>query len=455
MGSVNSIPGNSVLGPNGWVADPVERDRVYVDRETGALVLPDGNPVGLAVPRIERLAGIVESIFAQDSRGRYWLTQHDAVNGVYSDQLALGVGDPLTGLTKTPLTNTRGANLLSSTGGALAFVGPAHVWPLPDGGAIYAGAGPSSRWYLYKITAAGTVGANSPAFDNKRAVLDIGSRSGTHTPLITSLHSRSLCVATIAGQTVLLFGEYNVAASRTPGGANDHVRVWKSTDLGATWSVLLEWNTGGVHQVRHVHAVVQDPDTGLIYICCGDDPNAGIIRWDGVSTAPAANSNYVAIAATPGWDVLYDSTNKFRICDIVFADGGAHYLRDSSLPADTPIQSLTRTGLFAAISRASLPADELVIGRDPVMGVAVPGGGWLFFGMWVVPTSTRTYDVWSSAGAGRARKIAEIPDVGAAGTGVLANVFFDKLGNLIVCSCKPRGAELVTGANGGSLVYKV
>jgi len=41
--SLNSIPGNSQLTPQGWIADPVELDHVYIDRATRALVDAGGN----------------------------------------------------------------------------------------------------------------------------------------------------------------------------------------------------------------------------------------------------------------------------------------------------------------------------------------------------------------------------------------------------------------------------
>lgn len=147
--------------------------------------------------------------------------------------------------------------------------------------------------------------------NDRAAVLNIGdtgtakSDGSTQTNLINILGTRGIAVCTIAGRTVILFGEYstNAAANTDPVAAGALVRVWKSGDLGLTWTVLLTFNTniGGNRQVRHCHYIGQDPYSGYIYFGFGDSATSAIIRWDGVSTAPAANTLPSDFGNTPGW----------------------------------------------------------------------------------------------------------------------------------------------------------
>lgn len=126
----------------------------------------------------------------------------------------------------------------------------------------------------------------------------IGMRGATHSSAVSILGTRGMCSATIDGGTVLFFGEYNTNGSRVAGGANDWVRIWKSTNLGANWTVAMEWNTSG-HQVRHCHFIKQDlfyPQ--YIWVGNGDNPGVagvegggGFIRWD-VTVAPTWTNNW-------------------------------------------------------------------------------------------------------------------------------------------------------------------
>jgi len=148
--------------------------------------------------------------------------------------------------------------------------------------------------------------------NDRAAVLNLGdtatngkSDGSTQTNLVNVLGTRGWCVATVNGQRIILLGEYstNAASNTDPVAANAQVRVWQSTDLGKTWSVLLTFNTntGGNRQVRHCHFIAQDPYSGYIYFGFGDAATSAIIRWDGVSAAPAANTLPSAFGNTTGW----------------------------------------------------------------------------------------------------------------------------------------------------------
>lgn len=148
--------------------------------------------------------------------------------------------------------------------------------------------------------------------NDRAAVLNLGdtatngkSDGSTQGSLINALGTRGIAKCTVNGQTILLIGEYNTnsAANTDPVAAGAQVRVWRSDDLGITWSILLTFNTntGGNRQVRHCHYVGQDPYTGYIYFGFGDSGTSAIIRWDGVSAAPPANTLPSAFSNTPGW----------------------------------------------------------------------------------------------------------------------------------------------------------
>lgn len=148
--------------------------------------------------------------------------------------------------------------------------------------------------------------------NDRAAVLNLGdtaadgkSDGSTQTALVNALGSRGICKATIAGQTVILIGEYNTstAANTDPVAAGAQVRVWISRDLGKTWSVLISFNTntGGTRQVRHCHYIGQDPYTGFIYFGFGDSATSALIRWDGYGTAPAVNTMPHNFDDAPGW----------------------------------------------------------------------------------------------------------------------------------------------------------
>lgn len=148
--------------------------------------------------------------------------------------------------------------------------------------------------------------------NDRAAVLNLGdtatngkSDGTTQGSLNNALGTRGIAKCTIRGQTVILIGEYNTnsAANTDPVAAGAQVRVWRSDDLGKTWSILLEFNTntGGNRQVRHCHYVAQDPYSGFIYFGFGDSATSAIIRWDGVSAAPPANTLPENFGNYSGW----------------------------------------------------------------------------------------------------------------------------------------------------------
>ncbi len=129
----------------------------------------------------------------------------------------------------------------------------------------------------------------------------------------------------------LYLGEYNISRSRIRGSVNDRVRIMKSIDNGDTWTKVTQWNTNGANQVGHVHAMRQDPYTGEIYICTGDNNDkSGLIKWDGNADWPD-NKTLAEISVMDGFTVLY-GRQRYRVCDVLFDEDHFYTFADTQLP---------------------------------------------------------------------------------------------------------------------------
>lgn len=146
--------------------------------------------------------------------------------------------------------------------------------------------------------------------------LTLGVASGYTGASVLMLADTSFCVATVNGVETLLIGEYNISTSRTDGGANDRLQIWRSVDGGVSWESIATWNTSG-HQTRHIHVIQQDPVSKWVYVSFGDsDTESGLVAWDGVTawpsnTAPSAFDGLAGFKAGPG-------VQRGRVCDFVF-----------------------------------------------------------------------------------------------------------------------------------------
>jgi len=133
------------------------------------------------------------------------------------------------------------------------------------------------------------------------------------------------------GVGTLFIGEYNFNKARITGSVNDRVRIMKSADRGETWTKVVEWNTNGSNQLGHIHAMKQDPYTGEIYICTGDNNDkSGIIKWDGSSVWPD-NRTLAELSGMNGFTVLY-GRQRYRVCDVLFDDDHFYTFADTQLP---------------------------------------------------------------------------------------------------------------------------
>jgi hypothetical protein len=70
---------------------------------------------------------------------------------------------------------------------------------------------------------------------------------------------------------LLFFGEYFSNLERT-----HYVRIYISKDYGQTWQIAYEFKPG---TIRHIHALQEDPYTGRLWICVGDESNEAMIGW--------------------------------------------------------------------------------------------------------------------------------------------------------------------------------
>jgi len=382
-----------------------------------------------------------------------WLGTDNTATGRYQGSYWFGVGDP-SSLVKTEKTACRANTLLNKAGVSIGGLGVWGAWILPDNNFLFVVNGSGGKWYLYlakNVSGTVTVGANYPTLNDAKPVMEIGEKSGTHIAGVNALHKRSLCIANIGGSTVLLFGEYNVASGRVPGGANDLVRLLKSTDLGVTWTTVLEWNTNGsTRQVSHIHGVIQDPLTKYIYILCGDNIYGGLIRWDGISAAPAANTAIVNFNITPGWDCLYDSANldRYRSGDILFNGDMGGYLIDNHFNKSPTL--IPRTGKLFGVSGEPV---DVPYGHDPLIGLNTLTGF-----LWVClidrtnfPTCQKTWDVLYSSDLKTWVPIGYFPDYSTSAAVKIFDIYFSRAGEIVI-SAVTGVTSLVAGSVGGTLL---
>lgn len=347
----------------------------------------------------------------------------------------------------TTLKDTAGTLLAGSTAIQLARA-------LSSGAVLFVVKDGAGKHYLYRTsTDRTTVGSGSTATD-LHAVLHIGEKAGVHPIDIRALHARSFLEYQVPGSITknILFAEYNVNGSRVNGSTNDWVRVWRSTDDGQTWAVLLEFNSDGSHrQLSHIHAIVQDPYTGLIYFCAGDAVQDGvdgrcILSWDGVSAAPAANTNPAAYAATPGWRYVCTGEPS-RVGDLGFTPthmyGLSDCLQEATDPATIGFSSIVVDKALQWVSRSNLPGR---IDYLPPFILASDGVHIYCAGMISAGSAEQCIFLWASGDGGVSWRIcAKFENYTA--TGVIQNFFYDAArGVFVLAGHAGHGIQFVSTA---------
>ncbi len=222
------------------------------------------------------------------------------------------------------------------------------VFPISVDKTLFAVAKGGELFFLMKSVDGGAhCGANPPTFDDNRPVLYLGadpttpqSTTGQNTNVIVM--AKGFCEATIDGNTVLFLGEY-------PGKTGKRITLWKSTDLGTTWTSAASWPNTPTVVTDHFHAVVQNPhDLSKIYLSFGDSIvgnttppiKGGIIVWDGKRTLneqPDQDSGWVNHMA--GWSNLdFLCTANYVFTGPEMSTPSGLYRYDSSLSLNSRVK---------------------------------------------------------------------------------------------------------------------
>jgi Bacterial Ig domain len=346
------------------------------------------------------------SLATRDSNGHFWGT--DNTNGKEGQQVVRyptnGTPVPYSG-SWIPDLKPKGSTIPhgNKPGGFVE-----HIWPLPDGTVLFdtqvftGDDGLNGYNYLYKLNPATNTVGNLPGSNNKEAVMNLGQIAPTSPQRLNVgiLHDRSLLVAKINNATVLFYGEYNFDA------ANSAVILWKSTDLGYTWSKVVAWNTVGT-QTDHIHSLAQNPYNGWIYMTFGDeDARSAIVAWDGVSilkdnTALAD----IAKGTIPGWKAIA-GTQRARAADLLFTpppNGKCVWIpdRDFLAPGETLFGQRANYDLTGLEATGAVPyvnhVPAVLAHRDPEQGVLY----WSSFqDTQAAPSEQNKIHLWSSDDAG-------------------------------------------------------
>ncbi len=103
-----------------------------------------------------------------------------------------------------------------------------------------------------------------------------------------------------------LFGEY----FNNPG--RDKVRIYKYKITGMQWQNVYEFMPG---QIRHIHALQEDPYTGKLWICTGDENEEPMIGW--------SDDRFRTIIP------IGQGNQKWRACQLVFTEENVYWGADT------------------------------------------------------------------------------------------------------------------------------
>lgn len=460
---------NSTLGPNGYEVS-----------------IPAPVSGGAHTLQLALHATSTRVFMDRSPAGKYIFTGQ-SVDGNYFARLCVGVNnnaleDP-TSLTVTQIT-AMDSGLKKSDGVTAIGSGVCNfdaAWWLSETRFICVGRGlgaDSNKCYLFVVNFNGTawtIGNNSPAFDNKSASVNLGTWSGGQATNVSALHARS-GATDFAGK--FLFGEYNISSGRVAGSTNDAVRVHQTTDSGATWTILLTWNTdGSTNQIRHCHGVVYNRYKKSWVILTGDDPDSAILEWDGVSASPAANTPLWNIRQTPGWRVYRDtvpipgaSSNsgiKARAGDIHIRPAEYFWMNDDT-EANTDQPLAYAANAYGQLTPVRTGDYIRRNGTPPLLCLETPGGGAFWFSMIEQTQATDSpfgvygYDIWHTPDGCNFFAVNFTKDNGNHGAGfasVIYNAFYAGEDMVILSGTPAKNSMLLPGPVGnaacGSLICKI
>jgi hypothetical protein len=232
--------------------------------------------------------------------------------------------------------------------------------------------------------------------------------------------------------------------------------IYRTTDGGATWSALLTFNTSG-NQIRHFHAVRYDRFTGDWYFVAGDNPLSAIIRWDGSSSAPPANTPLtpVGFAGYPGWEVMHDTAGfECRSGDLSVHPNSVYYMADNE-DADTLQKYAFQISKQRYMQRIQSNAYVRTTGRAPLLQCELPNGAALWASMrgpldvGAAPETFQGYDFWYTPDGVTFTRVARTRCNSAGTSGAIANMFMNNEGKLIISGVNAKGVKLLPSASNG------
>jgi hypothetical protein len=397
-------------------------------------------------------------VFAQFPDGSYLCTDQVAANGNFARRLFKLTGDPTGAYTAVPFSQTAVFSNLKNVAGTAVFdtnSGIQNAWVAANGDVFFLWKNATTDTYFVHRAKAGTWTVGTDAgYSNFQACIDVGRYGGTHHTGIRVANARGfLDFVNSAGQRTILLADYNIHVGRDfDGGAasGDASIVWRSTDGGATFSIFLEFNTGGTgtHRIDHFHGVVRDPYTGLIYFMTGDSGSENnIIQWDGVSAAPAANASISTIAATPGWRII-SGNELVRYTDLLFAPTCIYSIPDCD---NEGIETTTKAFVSTVIDKnlgwvgSTAPVERLT---DVPPVTAVRANGWSAVISFTGPGAERYFHVWTINGNPEAgaswslvAKLRTYADSGTYPAGLPQNSFVDAAGDLWIGGVLGQGVQ--------------
>jgi len=121
---------------------------------------------------------------------------------------------------------------------------------------------------------------------------------------------------------IIFFGEYFRNDDKQA------VRIFKSADFGFNWEIAHEFKPG---EIRHIHALQQDPYTSRLWICTGDNNNESIIGW--------SDNDFKTIYP------IGQGSQIWRACQLVFTNEALYWGTDTESYVDAGIYRMDRVSL--------------------------------------------------------------------------------------------------------------
>ncbi|MBJ6761498.1 hypothetical protein JGU66_12040 [Myxococcaceae bacterium JPH2] len=250
----SAVPAPQVVDFDALLRDPSNPEHCQSDMQDGAGVLSERAQVRMGAEVARRLGGA-----PPEERPRTMTTEVTHSDSSH-DVLAVDASG-----TVYAVKNGAGrSRLWASTDNARSFK-PRGMHPT------------GSAFQVMTALKDGTLLADTQAMDGTHAIarsIDHGATWSNVLPLGLFRMLQPGNIRELHG--TLFFGEYQVFAEESP------VRIWASTDRGATWKVRAT-----LQGRRHCHSLVADPEQGVLWAMMGD-LHGGLLRSvdDGVTWKP-------------------------------------------------------------------------------------------------------------------------------------------------------------------------